>query len=218
MPDKPAKQAAETKSPVANRLANVEKSLGKLVDAANQKNKENAKKPSFNLTGQMQADQIDFGQDSTSQAAVGDLGDGAGFRRLRIGARGTGFEVFEYSFGVDFALANNPSYLDNYIDWKQLPWLQNIRVGHFFEPFSLERVTQNRNNTLMERSLVDTFAPARNMGIMTYGNTENEMATWAIGTFRTNSDNTGNDSFDSGQALTMRGTWLPFYDEASDGR
>ena len=202
MPDKPAKQAAETKSPVANRLANVEKSLGKLVDAANQKNKENAKKPSFNLTGQMQADQIYFGQDSTSQAAVGDLGDGAGFRRLRIGARGTAFEVFEYSFGVDFALANNPSYRDS----------------HFFEPFSLERVTQNRNNTFMERSLVDTFAPARNMGIMTYGNTENEMATWAIGTFRTNSDNTGNDSFDSGQALTMRGTWLPFYDEASDGR
>ena len=218
MPDKPAKQAAETKSPVANRLANVEKSLGKLVDAANQKNKENTKKPSFNLTGQMQADQIYFGQDSTSQTAVGDLGDGADFRRLRIGARGTAFEVFAYSFGVDFALANNPSYLDNYIEWKQLPWLQNIRVGHFFEPFSLERVTQNRNNTFMERSLVDTFAPARNMGIMTYGNTENEMATWAIGTFRTNSDNTGNDSFDSGQALTMRGTWLPFYDEASDGR
>jgi phosphate-selective porin OprO/OprP len=44
------------------------------------------------------------------------------------------------------------------------------------------------------------------------------LATWAIGTFRTNSDNTGNDSFDSGQALTMRGTWLPWWDEASDGR
>ena len=29
----------------------------------------------------------------------------------------------------------------------------------------------------MERSLVDTFAPARNMGVMTYGNTENELAT-----------------------------------------
>ena len=70
----------------------------------------------------------------------------------------------------------------------------------------------------MERSLVDTFAPARNMGVMTYGNTENELATWAIGTFRTNSDNIGNDSFDSGQALTMRGTFLPWWDEASDGR
>jgi len=175
-------------------------------------------RPSFILSGQVQADQVYFGQDPVSRNAVGDLQDGAQFRRLRIGGRGTFMDVFEYSLGVDFALANQPSFLDNYIEWKQLPWLQNVRVGHYFEPFSLERVTQNRNNTFMERSLVDTFAPARNMGAMAYGVTEDELATWAIGTFRTNSDNTGNDSFDSGQALTMRGTWLPFWDEASDGR
>jgi phosphate-selective porin OprO/OprP len=44
------------------------------------------------------------------------------------------------------------------------------------------------------------------------------MATWQIGTFRTNSDNAGNDSFDSGQALTMRTTRLVFWDEPTDGR
>jgi phosphate-selective porin OprO/OprP len=192
--------------------------LSRLADAADKRKQDDARKPTFNLNGQMQADQVYFGQDAVSRAAVGDLQDGAQFRRLRIGARGTAFEVFEYSFGVDFALANVPSYLDNYIEWKQLPWLQNVRVGHYFEPFSLERVTQNRYNTFMERSLVDTFAPARNMGAMVYGTTADELATYAIGTFRTNSDNTGNDSFDSGQALTMRGTWLPWWDEASDGR
>jgi phosphate-selective porin OprO/OprP len=202
----------------ADRLSTVEKGLGKLVDASDKKKKEDAKKPSLIFNGQVQADQIYFGQDAVSRASVGDLQDGAQFRRLRIGARGTSFEVLEYSLGVDFALANQPSYLDNYLEWKQLPWLQNVRAGHYFEPFSLERVTQNRNNTFMERSLVDTFAPARNMGVMAYGNTENELATWAIGTFRTNSDNVGNDSFDSGQALTMRGTWLPWWDEPSDGR
>ena len=202
----------------ADRLSTVEKSLGKLVDANDRRKKEDAKKPSFVFSGQVQADEVWFGQDAASRADVGDLQDGVQFRRLRIGARGTSFEVLEYSLGVDFALANQPSYLDNYLEWKQLPYLQNIRAGHYFEPFSLERVTQNRNNTFMERSLVDTFAPARNMGVMTYGNTENELATWAIGTFRTNSDNTGNDSFDSGQALTMRGTWLPWWDEPSDGR
>jgi phosphate-selective porin OprO/OprP len=212
---KAANQGDET---FADRLSTLEKGLGKLVDANDKKKKEDAKKPSLVLSGQVQADQIYFGQDAVSRESVGDLQDGAQFRRLRIGARGTSFDVLEYSLGVDFALANQPSYLDNYIEWKDLPWLQNVRVGHYFEPFSLERVTQNRNNTFMERSLVDTFAPARNMGVMTYGNTENELATWAIGTFRTNSDNTGNDSFDSGQALTMRGTFLPWWDEASDGR
>jgi phosphate-selective porin OprO/OprP len=204
--------------PLNDRLSSVEKSLGKIFDTDNRKKKEDARKPSLIFSGQIQADQIYFGQDAVSRASVGDLQDGAQFRRVRIGARGTSFEVLEYSLGVDFALANQPSYLDNYLEWKQLPVLQNVRAGHYFEPFSLERVTQNRNNTFMERSLVDTFAPARNMGVMAYGNSENELATWAIGTFRTNSDNTGNDSFDSGQALTMRGTWLPWWDEESDGR
>ena len=221
--EKPAEKggdaAAEKKSEtLVDRLSAVEKSLGKLVDTSDKKKKDEAKKPLFILSGQMQADQIYFSQDPESRAALGDLQDGAQFRRLRIGGRGTFLDVFEYSLGVDFALANQPSYLDNYIEWRELPWLQHVRAGHYFEPFSLERVTQNRNNTFMERSLVDTFAPARNMGIMAYGNTENELATWAIGTFRTNSDNTGNDTFDSGQALTMRGTWLPWWDEASEGR
>ena len=174
--------------------------------------------PTVKFTGQVQGDQVWFGQGPDSRDAVGDLQDGVQFRRLRIGARGTTWLQLEYSLGVDFALANQPSYLDNYIEAHDLPWLQNVRVGHFFEPFSLERVTQNRNNTFMERSLVDTFAPARNMGVMAYGNAASERATWQIGTFRTNSDNVGNDSFDSGQALTMRGTVLPFWDDVSDGR
>ena len=212
------KVGEKVEKPVADRLSTVENVLGKLVDANDKKKKDDAEKPSLVFSGQVQADEVWFGQDAASRADVGDLQDGVQFRRLRIGARGTSFEVLEYSLGVDFALANQPSFLDNYVEWKQLPWLQNIRAGHYFEPFSLERVTQNRNNTFMERSLVDTFAPARNMGVMTYGNTENELATWAIGTFRTNSDNTGNDTFDSGQALTMRGTWLPWWDEPSDGR
>ena len=209
----------EAGSPSAEeRIAALEQQLGKLNAAAEKKKQDDFKKPSLTISGQVQADNVYFGQDAESRVDVGDLQDGSQFRRLRLGARGTSFEVLEYSLGVDFALANQPSYLDNYLEWKDLPYLQHVRAGHYFEPFSLERVTQNRNNTFMERSLVDTFAPARNMGVMAYGNTENERATWAIGTFRTNSDNVGNDSFDSGQALTMRGTMLPWWDEASDGR
>ena len=214
----PGAESKGTTLSADERIAALERSLGTLTAAADKKKKDDAKKPSLTITGQVQADTVYFGQDEESRIDVSDLQDGAQFRRLRIGARGTSFEVLDYSLGVDFALANQPSYLDNYLEWKELPYLQHVRAGHYFEPFSLERVTQNRNNTFMERSLVDTFAPARNMGVMAYGNTENERATWAIGTFRTNSDNVGNDSFDSGQALTMRGTTLPWWDDASDGR
>jgi phosphate-selective porin OprO/OprP len=175
-------------------------------------------KPTLEFGGQMQADTVYFSQDPESIAAVGDLQDGSQFRRLRLVARGKTWKQLQYALGVDFALANQPAFIDNYLEANDLPWIQNLRVGHYFEPCSLERVTQNRNNTFMERSLVDTFAPARNMGVMAFGWADSELATWQIGTFRTNSDNISNDTFDSGQALTMRGTWLPFCDEESEGR
>jgi len=175
-------------------------------------------KPSLVLGGQVQADAVYFGQDEVSRESVGDLQDAADFRRARIIAQGVSHEVYRYVFGVDFALGGRPSFLDIYIEHVDLPVIQNARVGHFFEPFSLERVTQNRNNTFMERSLVDTFAPARNLGAMMNGWTDTEMSTWQIGTFRTASNDYGNDSFDSGQALTMRGTHLLYYDEPSGGR
>ena len=172
----------------------------------------------FKLSGQAQGDMVYFGQDAESLADLGDLQDGSQFRRLRIVARGKTWKQLQYALGVDFALANQPAFIDNYLEANDLPWIQNVRVGHYFEPFSLERQTQNRNNTFMERSLVDTFAPARNMGVMAFGWAESERRTWQIGTFRTNSDNVGNDTFESGQALTLRGTWLPFWDDATDGR
>jgi len=170
-------------------------------------------RPSLVLSGQMQGDMVYFSQDPESMAALGDLQDGAQFRRLRLVARGKTWLQLEYAFGVDFALANRPAFLDNYLEAHDVPWLHNVRLGHYFEPFSLERLTQNRNNTFMERSLVDTFAPARNMGVMAFGWDDSQRSTWQIGTFRTNSDNVGNDSFESGQALTMRGTVLPFWDD-----
>lgn len=174
-------------------------------------------KPQLAWGGQVQIDAVYFGQDQLSRESVGDLQDAADFRRARIIAQGVSHEIYRYVFGVDFALAGRPSFLDIYLERIDLPILQNARVGHFFEPFSLERVTQNRNNTFMERSLVDTFAPARNLGAMANGVSDDQLNTWQIGTFRTGSNDYGNDSFDSGQALTMRGTWLPYWDEPSDG-
>jgi len=79
-------------------------------------------------------------------------------------------------------------------------------------------VTQNNRNTFMERSLADTFAPARNVGIEAYDSIGlEERASYAIGWFAANSDNFGDQFTDTGgQALTARLTCLPvWYD---DGR
>jgi ElaB/YqjD/DUF883 family membrane-anchored ribosome-binding protein len=45
------KKSADAKPSVADRLSTVEKSLGKLVDAADKKKKDDAKKPSLVMSG-----------------------------------------------------------------------------------------------------------------------------------------------------------------------
>ena len=101
--------------------------------------------------------------------------------------------------------------------------LGNVRVGHFKECFGLEDLTSDNYTTFMERSLDDegAFCPGRNDGIMAYNWTENQRATWAIGTFtnQTGFDQPPTFVFDHwGLDMTMRATYLPWYDEASGGR
>jgi phosphate-selective porin OprO/OprP len=219
-----AEVATQPPSPgLEQRFDTLEKQWAKFQAAEAKKKDETAAKPTFRMGGQLQIDSLWFSQDDASRAAVGDVQDAFDFRRARLTAQGEAFDVFNYAIGFDFALgtANNgrPQFLDVFVGVKDLPLVNNLRVGHFFEPFSLERLTPNRYNTFLERSLADTFAPARNLGIMAFDQFQNENGTWALGTFRSNSDNFGDDAGDQeGQALTGRLTWLPWYDEASDGR
>jgi phosphate-selective porin OprO/OprP len=201
------------------RLKSVESQLQKLLDADAKRKADAARKPTFQMGGQMQVDYLYIGQNSANRASVGEAQDTFDFRRARLTARGEVFDVFEYSTGYDFAQAGRPSFLDNWIAVRDLPVLGNVRVGHYFEPFSLERYASNRVGTFSERSLADTFAPSRNLGMMAHDTVgDDEMGTWAVGWFRSNSNNFGDDfSSVGGNAVTGRTTRLLYYDE-SDGR
>jgi phosphate-selective porin OprO/OprP len=202
------------------RLRTVENQLQRLLDVDEGKVEVPVPRPSFQIGGMLNIDYLFIGQNAANRASVGDADDTFDFRRARLTARGEAFEVVEYAIGFDFALAGRPSFLDNWIAVRELPVLGNVRVGHYFEPFSLERFTQVRYTTFMERSLADTFAPARNLGMMAHDAVGDEQrGTWAVGWFRSNSNNFGDDfSSVGGNAVTSRVTWLPIYDEASGGR
>jgi phosphate-selective porin OprO/OprP len=203
----------------SNELAQLRAQLQKLIEADEKRRADAARRPTFQPAGQVEVDYLWLTQDAANLLTVGDAQDGVDFRRARLTARGEGFDVIEYAIGFDFALSGRPTFLDNFIAVRDLPYLGRVRIGHFFEPFSLERLTLNRYTTFMERSLADTFAPSRNVGIMAYDNWgEFDQGTWAIGWFRSNSDDLGRDFGDLGEwAVTARSTWLPLYDE-SDGR
>jgi phosphate-selective porin OprO/OprP len=205
------------------RLDRLETQMQALQAAAAQNNADLAppnpdSRPTLRMGGQIQIDYLFIGQNAANRASVGEAEDVFGFRRARLTGSGRAYEVVEYSIGFDFALSGRPSFLDNLIEVTDLPVLGNVRVGHYFEPFSLERVTQVRYHTFSERSLADTFAPSRNLGIMAHDTIgDDELGTWAIGWFRSNSDVYGDDSADEGgNAVTGRLTRVYFFDGADD--
>ena len=172
------------------------------------------KLPTVKWSAQIQSDYYTFSQDDASKATFGDIQNGEAFRRARIAMFGD-YGPSEYRIEMDFALAGRPTFLDVYAGLHDLPVLGRARVGHFFEPFSLERLTSNRYVTFMERSNPDQpFAPARNLGVMTNNTYADGRGTWAVGYFRSNSDNFGDDVGDNFEnAVTGRVTWLPIYDD-----
>ncbi len=174
-------------------------------------------RPSVKVGGRIMIDAALFHQDSVNRLTVGDIEDGADFRRVRMKVEGDLLETTSYRVEMDFAGSGRPSFTDVWIGWRDVPLLGHVKVGHFKEPFSLEELTSSRFITFMERSLPNAFAPARNIGIMAYDYTPDLCWTYAIGWFRTASDAWGDDVGDDGeQSVTARVTYNPVYGD--DGR
>jgi phosphate-selective porin OprO and OprP len=224
------------------RVADLESTIKKMKDKEDADKKKTAGAPSVKVIGRLQYDVADFTQNAASRAAAGDMLNGTEFRRARIGVQGDMFQVVDYRIEMDFAGAssaitqtnNNSVFLqqtlfkDVYMTVHELPWAGNIRAGKFYECFGLESQTSDNYVSFMERSLISGGVGKigdRKPGVMLYNWSEAENMTWWIGafawqcgeappTFPTNTvfDDAGGTSFD------MRFTWLPWYDEATDGR
>ncbi len=175
------------------------------------------KKPTVEWAGQFQQDYYWFSQDAENQSQFGDIQDGSAFRRARFGMFGE-YGQTDYRIEMDFALSGRPSFLDVFAGIKDVPVLGNIRFGHFFEPFSLDRITSNRFSTFMERSLIDqAFVPARNTGIASHHNFFDSRASFVTGVYRTDSDVYGDDAEDGfKESWTSRLTCLPWYESCGE--
>jgi len=224
---------------LAGRVAELEAALQKMKDKEASAKKKAAGKPSIKLGGRIQLDYALFGQGTSSMNHYGDWEDGVEFRRVRLYASGEAFHVIDYKLQMDFAdtdeadqdggadpdqLIQSTAFKDVYITVKELPLVGHIRVGHFKEPFGLEQLTSAKHLSFLERSTSDegAFVPGRRIGVMAFNHTENERLTWAIGAFRTELENGGEPprrfDDDGGTSVTMRCTFLPWYDEATEGR
>ncbi|MGC3972433.1 MAG: porin [Pirellulales bacterium] len=228
--DGAAPPAVRPPSPDAAALQQQLDGLRQEVDAlrqAEQERQEKAKaassssdsKPTFRISPELQLDNYFFAQSAASRATVGDMPDGAAFRRARVAVLGD-YKITEYRLEMDFAQPGRPTFLDVWGAVNELPVVGQLKIGNFFEPIGLERLTSNRFAPFMERNLPDQpFDPQRSPGAALQNTHSNNHGLWTLGVFRPRSDNWGSGVSDTGDwAVDGRLTWLPYYDEESDGR
>jgi len=205
---------------VDQRVADIEKELKKARESEAKKKADDATKPAVKPRGRLHTDINFFDQSNLNRAVYGDIQDGTYFRRARLGFDAKAFEIM--SARLDFEMASGggrPSIFDAYVKVSELPVINNIQVGHFREPFSLEALTSSNWFTFIERAMNNTFDPSRNWGIMTNNWSEDERLTWGVGLFQEGSDTFGDDIGDTGEwAGTGRLTYLLYWDEPTQGR
>ena len=124
---------------------------------------------------------------------------------------GTIYDRFAFKVEYDFA-GGDSDFKDVYLGAKDAPVVGNVRIGHFKEPFSLEELTSSNYIMFMERSLVSTFSPSRNTGIMVFDDAFDQRMTWAVGFFR-DTDDFGDGSIGRDYNVTARVTGLPWYED-----
>ena len=153
------------------------------------------------------------------------------FRRLRLLADGTGYGVYEFRIQIDIEPESEleggvtgpfAAIKDAYLGMQGVPGLGKVRFGNFFVPFSLEQVTNDTNNIFFERSIptAGIFTPDREVGVAAYNTNEAQNVTWSFGAFFDSISEALKERIDDNQGyrLSGRATWLPYYDEPSQGR
>ncbi|XZE55029.1 OprO/OprP family phosphate-selective porin [Planctomycetaceae bacterium SH139] len=165
-------------------------------------------KPSFpnvRVTGFFQADALWASQSLENQIAVGDgvasdgdVQDGADFRRARLAAVGQAWDNVAYMLEMDFAFPGRPSFMDVWLELDDAVGSSNLRIGQFRQPLGMDGLTSVKELPFLERALPFAFLPFRQIGAMVYGNSKDELATYAISGFRFPTDTFGGNVGDNG--------------------
>ena len=202
-PAQPPPQPAASPTPEASPAPNL------LVERLNLK-------PTFEVRGRIQADAVMAAQSPQSLATIGDLQNGFGFRRVRLGAEGKVGDSASWVSEVELA-GGAVRLRDVFVGLDALPGVRQVRVGHFREPYSLEGATSANVITFLERSPLNVLDPTRNWGVCGYWQPDDQRGLFAAGLFRSGTGSDGQSLGDGSQlAATTRFTWLPVYEPDGD--
>jgi phosphate-selective porin OprO/OprP len=168
----------------------------------------------------LQVDGTVVGENDLFKETYGGIDNSLDFRRVRLFAKGTIDDHLRYKLSFD--LGSDPGLKDAYIEGIDEGLrvfgygIGEFRVGHFKEPFSLQRQMSSNDLVFLEWGLpVGSIVPGRNLGFMLHDNAHLGRMSWAVGLFsfgNREEDNQSSSTF----SLTGRVTGLPVY--RNDGR
>jgi len=128
------------------------------------------KKNSMQINGRVHFDSrsYDYSESNNTNAAASATGaDTFDIRRARLGAK---FKFLDYYSGeVVFNGVGSTPIAD--VAYVNVAWWKPVqfRAGLFKMPFSLEQLTSSNNIDFVERSFVDAYIPAKEIGAMVHG-------------------------------------------------
>jgi phosphate-selective porin OprO/OprP len=124
------------------------------------------------------------------------------------------------TFRGQFDFSSTPEIEDLWLSFVSIPHIDEIKIGHFKEPFSLEMLTSSQSITFMEGSLATSaFGPQRNLGIQILNTEFYRRLSWAFGAFLNVGDLDEDDGYfgsldnPGGYDLTSRITAVPWYED-----
>lgn len=140
--------------------------------------------PTVRLSGFFQADGGLFAQSSANRAAVGDIQDEADFRRARLQAIGDVWNNVGYSIEFDFAFPGRPSFMDVWMEIRDVIGGGNLRIGQYRQPIGMDGLTNVKELTFIERALPFALLPFRQIGAMWHTTGPDDASTFALSLFR----------------------------------
>jgi len=133
--------------------------------------------------GRIYYDVAFFFQDSMRIVNFGEIKNGHEFRSARLYHSGVIYENLKYKFNIDFA-GGKVAFKDVYIEYTKIPYIGNLRVGHFYTPVGLEANTSSKYISFMESASLSTYTPSRNTGFMIYNSFLKNKINVQAGVFR----------------------------------
>ena len=130
---------------------------------------------------------------------------GSEFRRVRLFNSGQVYKNVKYKVQFDFD-GDGTSFKDVYMEITKVPFVGNVKVGHFKEPFRLEALTSSKYMTFMERGLPIAFSPERNVGLMLHNSYMDNKLSIQAGIFQ---NGLSDEEQNGNRNITSRISYLP---------